>query len=121
MLSSNSVTCVLQTASGELLSGAAGRSRLMNQQKTPPGANPAARKGRQKGRSGFDGIGTLSVFALGGYNRQPQLLPDGPGQEAADRMCLPACGFHEFGQGGPVLALKQGQDLGLLATVARRG
>ncbi len=64
--------------------------------KTPPRLNPAARCVRKGCESGFNGVATLSVFALGGSDRQTHLLADSPGQEPANRMRLPASRFAQF-------------------------
>jgi hypothetical protein len=40
---------------------------------TPPGRNPAARKGRTWRESGFDRVRPLPVLGLGGYDGEPHL------------------------------------------------
>src|ERR1035437_1806749 len=65
-----------------------------------------------------DGVPALPVRALGGRDRQLQLLADGSGEEAPERMRLPAGGLHQFLQGGAVGAFEQVQDLGGLAALA---
>ena len=89
----------------------------MNKRETPPGANPAARKGRNCGGSAFDGVAALAVLALGGRDRQPHLLPNGPGQEAAHGMRLPASGLLQFLGCDPARPLQQVQDRGRLAAI----
>src|ERR1017187_2786122 len=84
-----------------------------------------ARRGRNRaGRRNLramllaEGVAALPVRALGGRDRQPQLLADGSGEEAPERMRLPAGGLHQVLQGGAVGALEQVQDLGGLAALA---
>src|ERR1035441_8125291 len=84
-----------------------------------------ARRGRDRaGRRNLramllaEGVAALPVLALGGRDRQPQLLADGSGEEAPERMRLPAGGLHQFLQGGAVGAFEQVQDLGGLAALA---
>ena len=64
--------------------------------KTPPGESPAARCGRKRRGSGFDGVAPLPVLALGGRNGQAHLLANGPGKKPAQRMRLPAGSFEQF-------------------------
>src|SRR6266851_7787770 len=56
---------------------AASKRRIVSQRKTPPGGNPAARKGRDRRCSVFDRVGPLPVLGLSGDDAQAQLLPDG--------------------------------------------
>src|SRR6266851_3435586 len=67
---------------------------------------------------GFDRVGALSVLALGGGDDQPPFLAYRAGQEAADRMRKPACGFHQFLRSGAAGPFQQVEDLGGLAAVA---
>ena len=62
---------------------------------TPPGRNPAARK-ELTSELGLNRIGPVAVLALEGSDGQTHFLRDGPRQEPADRMRLPASGFHQF-------------------------
>ena len=87
---------------------------------TPPGGNPAAPNEQVGGESGPNRIGALRIFAFGRRDRQTQLLSHGPGQEAADRMCLAASGLHQFRKSGAVRPFQQIEDLGSLASVPRR-
>ena len=87
---------------------------------TPPSGNPAAPNEQVGGESGPNRIGALRIFAFGRRDRQTQLLSHGPGQEAADRMCLPASGLHQFRKSGAVRPFQQIEDLGSLASVPRR-
>jgi hypothetical protein len=68
--------------------------------------------------SGFDGVGPLVVLALGGRDRQAHFLPDGSGQEPANGMWLPGCGFHQLLGGNAARPLQQFEHLGGLAAVA---
>ena len=90
------------------------------QRVTPPGGNPAARNGQDGRESGPNRIGALRIFAFGRHDRQSHLLAHGPGQEAADRMSLPARGLHQLRKGGAVRPFQQIEDLGGLASVPRR-
>jgi hypothetical protein len=62
---------------------------------TPPSQSPAAAWGRDRRRSGLQGVGAFPVVALGGNDRQCHLLPQGSGQKAAHAGGLPARGFHQ--------------------------
>jgi hypothetical protein len=68
--------------------------------------------------SGFDRIATLAVLALGGGDGKTHLLADRPRQEAAYRMGLPTCGYHDLLQGGTVRSFQQVEDFGGLAATA---
>jgi len=63
---------------------------------TPPEVNPAASRVRNRLVSGFDGIGPLAILTFRGGDGQAQLLANRTGQESADRMRLPASGFHQL-------------------------
>jgi len=81
----------------------------------PPRRNPGGMKEPNRWASAFDRVAALFVLGLGGGDRQPHLLAQGAGEEAPDRMCLPAGGFPEFLQGGAAGAPQQVEDLGGLA------
>jgi len=85
---------------------------------TPPSGNPAARGRRDGSASAFDGVGALAVFALGGNDGQAHLLADGPRQEPANAVRLPASGLHQFLSRNAAVPLQQVQDLRGLAAVA---
>src|ERR1017187_10227530 len=68
-----------------------------------------------------DRVPALPVLGLGGPDRQPHLLAQDAGQEPADRVRLPAGGFHKFLPGGAARALQQVEDLGGLAALAGDG
>src|ERR1035441_7134560 len=87
----------------------------------PPRRNPGGQKEPNRWASAFDRVAALLVRGLGGGDRKPRLLAQGAGQEPADRVRLPAGGFHEFLQGGAAGALQQVEDLGGLAALAGAG
>src|ERR1035437_2554626 len=87
----------------------------------PPRRNPGGQKEPNGRASAFDRGAALFVFGLGGRDRQPHLLAQGAGHKPADRVRLPAGGFHEFLQGGAAGALQQAEDLGGLAALASAG
>jgi hypothetical protein len=88
----------------------------VNQQETPPGSNPAARNRQDWNGSGLDRIGTPAVLAFHGYNRQPHLFADRAGEKAANRMWLPAGGFHQFDCGNATRSFEHLEDaMGLAA------
>src|SRR5260370_9667408 len=91
------------------------------QRETPPGLNPAARAEREWGESGSERVRTLPVLSVRGYYGQSHLLAEGPADEAAYRMGLPAGGFHYFLEGGSVRPFQQVQHLCGLAALARAG
>lgn len=78
---------------------------------------PSARRGGRRYGSSFDGIGAVPVVAFRRGYRQAQFLAYGPGQEAADRVRLPAARFLQFFTRCPAGPLQQVQDLGGLAAV----
>src|ERR1019366_2305111 len=83
---------------------------------TPPGGNPAARRGRDGWVSGLDRVGALAVLSLRGGDRQPHLLAEGPTDEPAHGVRLPAGRLHDLLQGGSARAFHQAEDrLGLAA------
>src|SRR5579862_8908213 len=65
----------------------------------------------------LDRVVALAVLALGGGNVQAHLLTDGPGQEPAHGMRLPAAGFLEFLGGRATRPFQQVEDLGGLAAI----
>src|ERR1017187_214063 len=96
----------------------AGRAGIEStSRKARRGRNRAGRRNR-RAMLLAEGVPALPVRAFVGHARQPQLLADGPGEEAPKRMRLPAGGLHQFLQGGAVGAFEQVQDLGGLAALA---
>src|SRR6266568_8787228 len=87
-------------------------------EKSRRGEAPAAQGNRGSENSGFDGVAALSIGGLGRSYSQGHLLAQRAGQEAANRVGLPVCGFHQFGQGGAAGPLQQVQDFGRLGTCA---
>src|SRR5260370_11294235 len=81
----------------------------------PPERFPAA--GVVVESLGFDGGGALAVVAFGGRHRQPHLLANRAGQEAAHGMWLPACSFHKLFRRDAARSLEQVEHLGPLASV----
>src|SRR5665213_540255 len=95
----------------------------MNEPKaeTPPGGYRAARgKWTWKGL-GFDGVGALAVFALGGYDGQAHPFAQCSAYEAPERMRLPAGCFEQLFRGSPVWALQHFEDRRGLASFAAAG
>jgi len=88
----------------------------VTQRQPPPGSNPAARCERRK--SGFQGVDPLAVLALGGRDRQPHLFPQRAGDEAAQRMRLPAGGLEQLFRARSAGPPQQVEDLGGLAAAS---
>jgi len=108
-----------QSRCGRLAPGALGlvhRASHPPKRKKPPGRSPAANPCRAA--SGFDRVAELSVFGLRGNDVQAHLLPDGPGQEPANGMRLPARGFHQVLGGGAARPLQQFKESGCLTAIA---
>jgi hypothetical protein len=101
--------------------GLVGRVAHRPERKTPPGGCPAARTEPKCAGSGFDGVGTLAVLALGRGDGHPHLLADRARQKPANGMWLPVCGFHQLFGGDAARSLEQFEHLGGLATVAGPG
>ena len=91
------------------------------ERETPPGGSPAARHGRNCDRSGLDRIAALAVLAFRRRHGQAHLLADGPGQEATDRMRLPAGGLHQLFGCDASRSLQQFQNAVRFAALARTG
>src|ERR1039457_5373922 len=68
-----------------------------------------------------DRVAALIVLRLGGSDREPHLLAQDAGQEPADRVRLPAGGFHEFLPRGASRAFQQVEDLGGFGALAGAG
>jgi hypothetical protein len=66
---------------------------------------------------GLDGVGSLSVVALGGDNGQSHFFAHCAGQEAANRMRQPAGGFHQFFRSRAARPFQQVEDFGSLAAI----
>src|SRR5579884_3276028 len=83
-----------------------GISRLVGGVAAPEAEKPATAAPGGPGRAGIasalDRIAALTVFALRGRELEPELLADGPGEEPANAVGLPARGLHDFLQGGAV-------------------
>src|SRR5258706_14744365 len=92
--------------------GLVGRASNPPKRRTPPEVNPAARRNGNWRRSAFYRVIALAVLALSGCHGKAHLLADGPRQEPAYRMRLPACGFHQFLGGRAARPLEQFQDFG---------
>src|ERR1700724_1857254 len=69
--------------------------------------------------SGLDGVAALPVSGPGGSDRQAHLLAQGAGDEAPDRMRVPAGCLHDLLQAGPTRPLQQIEDLPGLAALTR--
>src|SRR5581483_9004109 len=86
---------------------------------------PAAAWPGGPGRAGIASalypIAALPLFALGGRELQTELLADGPGEEPADTVSLPARGRHDLLQCGPVRPLQQVQHLLGFRALTRAG
>jgi len=67
-----------------------------------------------------DAIGSFSALGLEGLDRIPGLFQRA-GHEPANRPRFPAHLVRDLRQGGTVLALEQGDHLGLLAALSRPG
>jgi len=81
-----------QSRSAGVVPGALGlvyRVENPSRRGTPPGRNSAARSGWDGRESGLDGVGSLAVLDLDGYDGQAHLFTDGPREEATDGVCLP--------------------------------
>src|ERR1019366_10467872 len=86
------------------------------ERKAPPNVNPAAYGEFDETNSGFKQVRAAAILALGGFDFQAHLLAQRTADESAYGMCLPACRFHNFLQGGSTRALQQIEDrLGLAA------
>ncbi len=92
--------------------------RPRSRRETPPSGYRAALRKRNGAASGFDGIATLAVFALGQRNSQAHLLADRPRQKPAHRMRLPPGGLHQLFGGYPAGPLEQVQRFVGLAALA---
>src|SRR5262249_46973117 len=88
---------------------------------TPPGGNPAARRWCYRGGSALERVGALTGLARGGFDGQAELLAQGSADEAADAVSLPSGGSHDGLEGGAARPVQQFENLGGLATLARRG
>src|SRR6266404_9199262 len=82
------------------------------------GGTPAAERNEALWASAFDGVRTLAVLGLGGRYGQPHLLAHCTGQEATNRMRLPASGFHQLLRCGTARPFEQVQDVGGFAPLA---
>src|SRR5579863_7194064 len=69
---------------------------LVNQRKTPPGANPAAWCERERLSLCFHGISAFAVLDLGGNDGQSHLLAQRSAAESAHGIRLPASCLLEF-------------------------
>ena len=72
---------------------------------------------RRTDDSARDRIDPLFALGFGGGDNKAQLLRDGPGQEAPNRMRLPAGNFDQFLGGCALRTLEQIENLRRLATV----
>src|SRR5258708_11258172 len=70
------------------------------------------------GDSGLQRVVALSVLAPHRRDGEAHLLPQRAGQEATNRVGLPAGGFHDFFKGGSVRPFQQVQNFGCLAPLA---
>ena len=83
-------------------------------QESPPWPKPGGPEGSATGLLG-KAVNALPVLALRGFDREPHLLPQGPTDEPAHTVGLPAGRLHDLFQGGAVGPSQQIQDLGRLA------
>ena len=67
-----------------------------------------------------DGVHAFPVSAFGGFDLQRHFLAKGSGKETAHGVSLPACGFHQFGQGRAFGRFQEGDNMGALAALAPR-
>src|SRR5262249_38429763 len=79
---------------------------------TPPGGNPAARRWCDREDSALERVGALTVFALGGFDGQAELLAQCSADEAADAVSLPLGGGHDAVECGSARPLQQFEYLG---------
>jgi hypothetical protein len=84
----------------------------------PPRGCPGGQSGSGSSGSALDRVVALPVVALRGGDREAHLLPEGPADEPADAVRLPAGGLHNLLQVTPP---HQVEDLGGLAALARSG
>ena len=95
-------------------------NRPMDKEK-PPRRNPDGREIVRNGVSAFDGVATSAVVSLGRGDVEAHLLAQDPGQEAADRVGLPAGGFHEFLPAGSARPSQQVENLGGFTALSGSG
>src|ERR1700722_2618790 len=82
------------------LAGPGGAGRLRPRLHRHEGTNAARESAALADKLlGGKAVATVSFGALEGLDRRPHLFPDGPAQETADRMWLPASRLQEFLQG----------------------
>src|ERR1019366_9017706 len=81
----------------------------------PPELNPAADTVDEA--SSFYRVAALATVALEGRNCQAHLLADGPRQEPAHRMRLPARGLPQFLGGCTARPFQQFEDPGRFAAI----
>src|ERR1700722_18181940 len=90
-------------------------------QEMPPSKTLAARLERKGSRSELNTVAALAILVLDRRDYQPHFLADRAGQESANRMRLPASGFHQFLCRHTARPLQQFQNVGRLAAIAAAG
>ena len=71
-------------------------------------------EGREMRVLARDGVHAFSVATFGGLDLQSHILAERSRKEAAHGVGLPACGFHQFGQGRALGLFQEGDDVGPL-------